>query len=281
MDDQIQTNSELIKLFLETMRSRRYKTASLKSYKLHLGHLENALDLHSLHALEISPSTLDTIIGEWDGININTYNNRISVIKKFYSFLQTRDLVLRNPVISDMFARSPRPSLSVLTDSDVDTILFYADQKGLNSSVAVRLMLYAGLRVSELSAIPIQSIEYFDKGITMLVSSPKFEKSRLTVVTDKTTITLLNRYLNESHFLGKNLLFFSPSYIRKIFDSAVPYLSFSATPHDARRYYATSIAKQGVPVPLISKLLGHENIQTTQRYIHIRDMDIREYFGLS
>ena len=279
--DENKTNSDLIRLFLETMRSRRYKTSTLKSYKLHLGHFENALDLYSYHALEISPATLDTIIAEWDDINLNTYNNRISTIKKFYSFLQTRDLVLRNPVITDMFARSPRPSLSVLTDSDVETILVYADQKGLNASVAIRLMLYAGLRVSELNAIPIQSIEYFDNGITMLISSPKFDKSRLTVVTDKTTITLLNRYLKESHFLGKNLLFFSASYIRKIFDSAVPYLSFSATPHDARRYYATSIAKQGVPVPIISKLLGHENIQTTQRYIHIRDMDIREYFGLS
>lgn len=279
--DENQTNSELIRLFLETMRSRRYKTSTLKSYKLHLGHFEKELDLHSLHALEISPATLDTIIAEWDDINLNTYNNRISTIKKFYSFLQTRDLVLRNPVITDMFARSPRPSLSVLTDRDVETILIYADQKGLNASVAIRLMLYAGLRVSELNAIPIESIEYFDSGITMLISSSKFDKSRLTVVTDKTTITLLNRYLKESHFLGKNLLFFSASYIRKIFDSAIPFLSFSATPHDARRYYATSIAKQGVPVPLISKLLGHENIQTTQRYIHIRDMDIREYFGLS
>lgn len=279
--DENQTNSELIRLFLKTMSSRRYKTSTLKSYKLHLGHFEKELDLHSLHALEISPATLDTIIAEWDDINLNTYNNRISTIKKFYSFLQTRDLVLRNPVITDMFARSPRPSLSVLTDRDVETILIYADQKGLNASVAIRLMLYAGLRVSELNAIPIESIEYFDSGITMLISSSKFDKSRLTVVTDKTTITLLNRYLKESHFLGKNLLFFSASYIRKIFDSAVPFLSFSATPHDARRYYATSIAKQGVPVPLISKLLGHENIQTTQRYIHIRDMDIREYFGLS
>lgn len=279
--DENQTNSELIRLFLETMQSRRYKTSTLKSYKLHLGHFEKELELHSLHALEISPATLDTIIAEWDAINLNTYNNRISTIKKFYSFLQTRDLVLRNPVITDMFARSPRPSLSVLTDRDVETILLYADQKGLNASVAIRLMLYAGLRVSELNAIPIQSIEYFNNGITMLISSPKFDKSRLTVVTDKTTITLLDRYLKESHFLGKNLLFFSASYIRKIFDNAVPYLSFSATPHDARRYYATSIAKQGVPVPLISKLLGHENIQTTQRYIHIRDMDIREYFSLS
>lgn len=281
MGETRQSNSELIKLFLETMRSRRYKTASLKSYKLHLSHFENALELHCLHALEISPASLDSIIAEWDDINLNTYNNRISTIKKFYSFLQTRDLVLRNPVITDMFARSPRPSLSVLTDRDVETILLYADQKGLNASVAIRLMLHAGLRVSELNAIPIESIEYFDNGITMLISSSKFDKSRLTVVTDKTTIALLNRYLKESHFLGNNLLFFSASYIRKIFDSAVPYLSFSATPHDARRYYATSIAKQGVPVPLISKLLGHENIQTTQRYIHIRDMDIREYFGLS
>ena len=53
---------------------------------------------------------------------------------------------------------------------------------------------------------------------------------------------------------------------------------FSYSCHDLRRYYATSLAKKGVPVPLIAKVLGHESIATTQRYLFINYADVFSFF---
>ena len=40
-------------------------------------------------------------------------------------------------------------------------------------------------------------------------------------------------------------------------------------PHDLRRTYAQIAYEAGVPITRISRLLGHESIETTQRYLNL------------
>ncbi len=40
-------------------------------------------------------------------------------------------------------------------------------------------------------------------------------------------------------------------------------------PHDLRRTYAQIAYESGVPITQISRLLGHESIETTQRYLNL------------
>ena len=44
-------------------------------------------------------------------------------------------------------------------------------------------------------------------------------------------------------------------------------------PHDLRRTYAQLGYQAGIPVTLISRLLGHAAIATTQRYLNL-DLDL-------
>ncbi len=46
--------------------------------------------------------------------------------------------------------------------------------------------------------------------------------------------------------------------------------------HDLRHSFASFLANRGTSIQIISKLLGHANIATTQRYSHIRDDAQRE-----
>ena len=43
--------------------------------------------------------------------------------------------------------------------------------------------------------------------------------------------------------------------------------------HDLRHSFATEAVRQGVPLPIVSKLLGHSNIRMTMRYAHASDKD--------
>ena len=43
--------------------------------------------------------------------------------------------------------------------------------------------------------------------------------------------------------------------------------------HDLRHSFATEAVRQGVPLPVVSKLLGHSNINMTMRYSHASDTD--------
>ena len=45
---------------------------------------------------------------------------------------------------------------------------------------------------------------------------------------------------------------------------------------DLRDNYAPHTVMNGVPVPVVSRLLGHSSVRTSLRYIHLDEHDIRE-----
>ena len=45
--------------------------------------------------------------------------------------------------------------------------------------------------------------------------------------------------------------------------------------HDLRRTFASHAVMQGVPVPVVSRLLGHSSTRMTLRYVHLDDQDVR------
>ena len=44
--------------------------------------------------------------------------------------------------------------------------------------------------------------------------------------------------------------------------------------HDLRHTHASHAVMNGVPVPVVSRLLGHSNTRMTLRYAHLGDRDI-------
>ena len=50
--------------------------------------------------------------------------------------------------------------------------------------------------------------------------------------------------------------------------------------HDLRHSFASFMANKGIPVRLISELLGHSSIQTTLRYAHVFDKSLKKAVNL-
>ena len=45
-------------------------------------------------------------------------------------------------------------------------------------------------------------------------------------------------------------------------------------PHRWRHSYATSLLRRGADIHVVQRLLGHSNIATTTRYLHLSDADL-------
>ena len=63
-------------------------------------------------------------------------------------------------------------------------------------------------------------------------------------------------------FVGENRLY-------KRFAALLKRLGMKGTLHDLRHTFASHLAMEGVPIPVIKELLGHSSISTTMMYAHL------------
>jgi site-specific recombinase XerD len=53
-------------------------------------------------------------------------------------------------------------------------------------------------------------------------------------------------------------------------------LTKPATVHTLRHCYATHLLEAGTDLPTLQRLLGHNHVQTTMRYLHLRSEKLRQ-----
>ena len=177
-------------------------------------------------------------------------------------------------------------------------------QLGTNREKAIfEILLSTGCRVAELVNVKISEVDNDE----MLVHG-KGEKDR-TVYLNAKALWALNEYLNERQdtsqylFAGGHYGWFLGSHkglsskglkewyknaewvdeerhitmdsvetmIRKIGERA----GVKAHPHKFRRTCATFALRRGMPIEQVSKMLGHESVETTQIYLDLSEQDLK------
>ena len=132
--------------------------------------------------------------------------------------------------------------------------------------------LNTGLRQGELLSLEWNRVNLFRK--TILIQKTKNGKPK-TLPLNKVALGVLNRRLKVKS-IKNDFVFFSRngkkinkhnlrlSFYRVMKKAEITDFRF----HDLRHTFATRLAQAGVDLYKISKLLGHKNIRTTQRYAH-------------
>ena len=147
----------------------------------------------------------------------------------------------------------------------------------LKHQLLLSLMYGSGLRVSEAVALKVGHLDL--NSFRVLVKSGKGAKDRWTVLSKK-SLELLNGYLPQLP-MGQDYLFagvkgrvhLSQRSAQKVFRQAMVRAGINkpAGCHSLRHSFATHLLGRGIELNLIQKLLGHENIKTTQIYARVSD----------
>ena len=179
--------------------------------------------------------------------------------------------------------------VTYLTKDEIDNVLntirlHSTKQKRSRDLCLVSLALSTGLRVSAITQINIEDIDLDNNTIKVV------EKG------NKTRVIPFGNNLGEliwqcikdrdEHFPGAdtNALFLS-QWKRRMTTQAVRDLvakytkvisNKHITPHKLRASAATNLAASGVSIQAIAKVLGHENIQTTRRYVEVLESEANE-----
>ncbi|RXM79461.1 recombinase XerC [Clostridium tetani] len=218
---------------------------------------------------------------------------KVATLKSFFKFLYSKVKILEeNPAIELESPKIKKRNPTYLTLEESKRLLASID--GTNKArdyCIITLFLNCGLRLSELCSIDISKI----KEDTLYVIG-KGNKER-TIYLNKACLKAIEDYLkvrneNLDKIKDKDALFISRNntrinkrtveimlkkYLKKANLDEEKY-----TPHKLRHTAATLMYKHGdVDIRSLQKILGHENISTTQIYTHVDNEKLREAVKLN
>lgn len=201
--------------------------------------------------------------------SIGTVNRELTFLRNAYNVaIKHYKWCFVNPVSSVKFDREKNERDRWLTVEQETALL--SKCKGRLPEI-VRLVLNTGLREDEVLSLCRSMVNLSRRTITV---RGKGDKVR-TIPLNAAAFDILKMRMKTRH-INSDLVFSSAvgtkiirqrlvrAFTKAVKDAGIEDFHF----HDLRRTFATRLAQAGVDLYRISKLLGHNDISTTQRYAH-------------
>lgn len=205
--------------------------------------------------------------------NSRTQNRRLSSINSFYDFSFEYFGSLEKPKAD--FAKLPKDLPKYLTNEQIMKNISLIDRSNVlgKRDYALILFLYAsGVRVSELISLRLNDLEES----WLKIRFAKGSKQRIVPVA-KIAIDALKDYLNQRDKKSEYLfLNYQGKPLSRVSVFKITKKYYDQSPHVFRHSYATSLILGGADLLVVSELLGHSNIETTQIYTHIQQKHLKE-----
>jgi site-specific recombinase XerD len=219
-------------------------------------------------------------------LSAQTINAHLIAIRRFYSYLRNEEkLQLPNPAIRKLALRLPSPLPLHLRDSDVE--VFLQSIKKDRDMAIFMLMLRCGLRVEEVAHLTLGSIDYRRNQI--MVRSGKGAKDRVVYISNDAAEALAV-YLKKRRVTKEQKVFLvekgnykgRPISVRGI-QKRIEYYSkksgIAVSCHRLRHTMATQLLNADADLVTIQDILGHNRIETTQRYSRLSNLKAqRDYY---
>ncbi len=264
---------------------RGYATNTLEAYERDILEFLSYHDSQRVKLYHISRREVNRYLGELRARNNATASilRKISSIKGFYEWLQMKGVLRDNPLTLLELPRRRKLLPKVLSVSEVSRLLA-CDQLTLQDKLIVELLYACGLRVSELTALQVKSID-LGGGYIRVVG--KGDKERLIPLGD-VSLGIVRQYLEETglqgedpllvSFEGKGSLLKTPLNRREVWQRVrdLKYLiGREVSPHTFRHSFATHLLENGADLRVVQELLGHSDISTTQIYTQVSKRHVK------
>lgn len=237
-----------------------------------------------------------------DKVSQVTAQNEFRALSSMYEYLQAEEIILKNPCKKIERPRMKKKQKKAFTEIEIEKIR--AACKTNREKAIIETLLSTGCRVTELVMMKREDLT----GESIVVHG-KGGKDRIVYLNAK-AIVMLQAYLNER--TDANPYIFCGG--RKLMDKDANYQNVPKSrqrewykeecnvsdthadkgtieqmvrklgkiagiekvhPHRFRRTCATLALRRGMPIEQVSKMLGHESIETTQIYLDLSEEDLK------
>ncbi len=213
----------------------------------------------------------------------------VSGVRTFFRFMRLENYMEDDPAA---MLETPKVGMylpEVLSLDEIDAMIAAIDpakEEATRNRAIIETLYGCGLRVSELVNLEISRV-FMTEGY--LIVTGKGNKERM-VPMSQNSVDEINAYLADRQMLDikpgeENILFLNRRghrLTRQMIFTLVRQLAEAAginrviSPHTLRHSFATHLLEGGANLRAIQMMLGHENLSTTQLYLHIDRTRLRD-----
>jgi len=266
-----QQNLDALHFFVQQLQLKAYSPSTIRTYRnefLQLLQLLKHKPVNELTTDELKRYMVYAM--KTLGISENTAHSRLNAMKFYF------EQVLKREIFFWEIPRPKRPLLlpKLLNEKELGKLF-----NSLTNKIQKAMLFTAysgGLRVSEIVNLKIKDID--SGSLQILIEKAKGKKDRY-VNLSPVLLDILRSYLKLEQPRPKKFLFESgytgTAYpvrtVQQIFINAKAKAGIlkSVGIHSLRHSFATHLLDKGTDIRYIKDILGHFNIKTTERYLHV------------
>lgn len=303
--------TKYVRLFLINKRVAGRTERTIKAYK---SELERFFREVTKSPIDITSDDIKLYLAQKevrDKVSKTYQKHILRVLSSFYQWMVREEHILKNPMNKVDEIKTQKVKRKAFTESDIENLRFCIGEN-LRTMCIFEILLSTWCRVSEL--VNIKLSDFSEEKNTVIVHG-KGNKDRICYINARAKICL-QRYLNERTDGNEYLFpkcriganessehcFSSECKKHKVkqkdwwkcaelvgvghmdqgtAESIVRKIGKKAKvenvhPHRFRRTGATFALRRGMPIEQVSKLLGHESIETTQIYLDIAEHELEQ-----
>ena len=284
--------SEAIQEFGFDCRARKLSDKTISNYQKQLRYLQRYLEAeYRLHEVEeVRSLHLKQFLVSMDdkGRKPRYINDLLKAFKTFFNYLKREGHIQENPTTKVKNMKQPKTKILTFTEDEIRRLLNHFGGKNflsLRNRAILAMFFDTGMRLTEVITLKPEQIhdEY-------ILVHGKGSKERVVPVSPYLAKVLMKyRMAREAYFedkLPEPYVFLSnrgkkltQEAIAKFFKQAAVEVRINSqvrvSPHTCRHTFAHLQLKNGLDLYSLSRLMGHESVAITQRYLEgIKDDEV-------
>ena len=261
---------------------KRFSALTVEAYQRDMaqfaGYLKAEYELEDLTQVE-KPMVKSYIVRMKEkGLVNRSINRKISTLRTFYKYCLRENLMEKSPMTGIKALKQPKTLVKFVSEGDINKVSFgdEADFPTCRDRLLFELLYQTGMRQAELRGLQDGDV---DRSGMLLKVHGKRNKDRF-VPLSREMVNMIAQYqtLRDATFPTKadNLMLndrgeaMTPSFVyNKVHHMLEGVTTLKQkSPHVLRHTFATHLLDEGASLVAIQKLLGHEDLATTQIYAH-------------
>ncbi len=263
--------------FKNYLKTKNRSNATIVAYGKDISQLVAFLEeLQKQHVHEIRKEDIETFLAKMskDGYTPKSVSRKINSTRTFYRFLKVNEFVTDDPSLLIAHPQYQLAAPRILTPTEYRA-LRDAARKDARMYAVIQLLLQTGIRIGELAALRLEDIE---KDTLRIQPVEKHEERNVPL--NASAKEALERYIKVRPQVENTHIFVTksgrPFLIRNIRTAVERYFRLAeiknAKVNDLRHTFIAHHLKHGVSIILLSKVVGHKRLSTTERYLeYVKD----------